>query len=399
MKRIVLGLVLLSVAASVFVGGHLYVAQRLVLDPGLPAPVERWLLAGVWALAASLVAEPIAERLLPRRLSRLLAWPAALWMGVAFLLVVALGASELLIWLLGAASDPETQVAAARARALGVVALVGIATAVGMRGALSPPRHRRVEIRLPRWPAARDGYRIVQISDIHIGPILDRRFARQLTARVNALAPDLVAVTGDLVDGSEQHLAEEVLPFAELRGRDGVFFVTGNHDYFSGVDPWVERVRRLGMRVLRNERVTLGQGAAAFDLAGVEDHRSALYSRGPGEDLPAALAGRDPERALVLLAHDPSTFREASRLGVDLQISGHTHGGQIWPFGYVVRAVIPWVAGLYEANGSRCWVSRGTGFWGPPIRLFSPAEITELVLRSGAPGAAPAQLDRPRDLV
>jgi len=385
MKRIVLGLAFLSVAASVFVGGHLYLAQRLVLDVGFPKPVEGWLLSGVWVLAASLVAEPIAERTLPRRFSRLLAWPAALWMGVAFLLLVALGASELLVWLLGAASEPSGELVAARTRAAGVVALVAVATAVGMRGALAPPRHRRVEIRLPRWPAARDGYRIVQITDIHIGPILDRRFARQLVERVNALDADLVAVTGDLVDGSERHLADEVAPFADLRARDGVFFVTGNHDYFSGVDPWVARVRRLGMRVLRNERVTIGEGAAAFDLAGVEDHRSGLYSRGPGSDLAAALAGRDPQRAVVLLAHDPSTFREASRRGVDLQISGHTHGGQIWPFGYVVRAVIPWVAGLYERNGSRCWVSRGTGFWGPPIRLFSPAEISELVLRPGTP--------------
>jgi predicted MPP superfamily phosphohydrolase len=385
MKRVVLGLTFLSIAASVFVGGHLYLAQRLVLDPGWAPGFEGWLLAGVWALAASLVAEPIAERLLPRGISRLLAWPAALWMGVAFLLLVALLASELLVWLLGAASEPGGELAAARARALAVVALVAVATAVGMRTALGPPRHRRVEIRLPRWPRARDGYRIVQITDIHIGPILDRRFARALVERVNALDADLVAVTGDLVDGSERHLADEVLPFADLRARDGVFFVTGNHDYFSGVDPWVERVRRLGMRVLRNERVTIGEGPAAFELAGVEDHRSRLYSRGPGEDLPAALAGRDPERALILLAHDPSTFHEASRRGVDLQISGHTHGGQIWPFGYVVRAVIPWVAGLYERNGSRCWVSRGTGFWGPPIRLFSPGEISELVLRPGAP--------------
>jgi len=380
MKRIAIGLILLSVAATVFVGGHLYLVERLVLDPSLPPALERALLILVGLLAASIFAEPLAQRFAPRPVSRAVAWPAALWMGVAFLLLVTLGASELLAGLLGAAGGDELGVA--RARAAGVVAFVGGAAALGLRNALAPPRLHRLEVPLSRWPAARDGYRIVQISDIHIGPILGRRFARQLTERVNALGADLVVVTGDLVDGREDQLVEEVAPFAELRGRDGVFFVTGNHDYFSGVDPWVERVKTLGMRVLRNEHVTIGQGDTAFDLAGVEDHRSGLYSRGPGEDLPAALAGRDPTRPVVLLAHDPSTFRAARHAGVDLQISGHTHGGQIWPFVYLVRAVIPWVAGLYRDGDAHCFVSRGTGFWGPPIRIFAPAEITELVLRS-----------------
>ena len=382
MKRIVLGLVFLSIAGSVFVGGHLYLAQRLVIDPELPAPLERALLLGIWVLAASIPAEPLAERLLPRSISRWLAWPAALWMGVAFLLIVALGFSETLSFLVGAAGGDPLGVA--RGRALGVVALVAVTAAIGIREALSPPRTNRVEIGIARWPAERDGYRIVQISDVHIGPILDRRFAQHVTERVNALDPDLVVVTGDLVDGREHHLADEVAPFAGLRGRDGVFFVTGNHDYFSGVDPWVERVKKLGMRPLRNERVVIGEGAAAFDLAGVEDHRSGLYSRGPGEDLSAALDDRDPSRAVILLAHDPSTFREARRRDIDLQISGHTHDGQIWPFTYIVRAVIPWAAGLYRDGAAQCFVSRGTGFWGPPIRILAPAEISELIIRREA---------------
>lgn len=380
MKRIAIGLVFLCVVSVVFVGGHLYLAQRLVFDPQLPPALERGLLLIMGVLAASIFAEPLAQRLAPLPVARAVAWPAAIWLGVAFLLLVALGVSELVTSLLAAAGgDP---VVASRARALGVVGLAGGAAALGMRSALAPPRLNRVEVPLPRWPHARDGYRIVQISDIHIGPILDRRFAQHLTERVNALDADLVVVTGDLVDGRADQLGPEVAPFAGLRARDGVFFVTGNHDYFSGVDPWVEHVKSLGMRVLRNEHVTLGEGAAAFDLAGVEDHRSGSYSRGAGEDLPAALAGRDPDRPVVLLAHDPTTFRAARHAGVDLQISGHTHGGQIWPFGLLVRAVIPWVSGLYREGPAHCFVSRGTGFWGPPIRLLAPAEISELVLRA-----------------
>jgi hypothetical protein len=196
------------------------------------------------------------------------------------------------------------------------------------------------------------------------------------------MRPDLVAVTGDLVDGSVAHLANEVAPFRELRARHGVFFVTGNHDYYSGADDWVAMARSLGMRVLRNERVTIGEAGAAFELAGVEDHHARLVSETHAEDLPRALEGRDPARPVVLLAHDPSTFKRASALGVDLQLSGHTHGGQIFPFGLLVRLAVPFVAGLYERGGSLLYVSRGTGFWGPPMRLLAPAEITELVIRA-----------------
>jgi predicted MPP superfamily phosphohydrolase len=241
------------------------------------------------------------------------------------------------------------------------------------------PAVRRVEIALARWPRAFDGFRIVQISDIHIGPLLGRGFARALSERVNALAPDLVAVTGDLVDGPVESLREEVAPFAELRGRHGVFFVTGNHDVYSGGEPWVEHVRALGMRPLRNERIAIG-GDAGFDLAGVDDHRGD-WMHGSSEDLGAALAGRDPSRPVVLLAHDPGSFRRASAEGVDLQLSGHTHGGQIWPFNFLVRLAVPWVAGLHRVGSSLLYVSRGSGFWGPPMRLLAPAEITELVLR------------------
>jgi predicted MPP superfamily phosphohydrolase len=192
-------------------------------------------------------------------------------------------------------------------------------------------------------------------------------------------------VTGDLVDGSVRRLADEVAPLAELRARHGVFFVTGNHDHYSGASAWAERARQLGMRVLRNERVEIRAEGASFDLVGVDDHRGNPASRDGREDLPRALAGRDASRPALLLAHDPSTFKRASRAGVDLQLSGHTHGGQIWPFVYLVRLAIPFIAGLYARNGSRLYVSRGTGFWGPAMRLGAPAEITLITLRSERP--------------
>jgi uncharacterized protein len=253
--------------------------------------------------------------------------------------------------------------------------------AVAMRRGLAPPELCRVEVPLARWPRALDGFRIVQLSDVHLGPLLDRRFAASLAERVNALAPDLVVVTGDLVDGGVGRIGAEAEPLGALRARHGVFFVTGNHDYYSGADDWVARMTRLGWQALRNARVAIERDGAVFDLAGVDDHHGAMVEPGGGEDLARALEGRDPERPVVLLAHDPATFRRASRRGVDLQLSGHTHGGQIWPFNYLVRLAVPYVAGLHRVGESQLYVSRGSGFWGPPMRLLAPAEITEIVLR------------------
>ena len=381
MRRAVVVLCFVTVLLTVLVGGHLYLARRLILDPGVPSPARGVLLGVLAVLAASLVLQPFAERLLPRTSARWISWPASLWMGLAFCLINLLLLSDL-TWVLMGAAVEGTGTGAARVRALGVLAVGLVAAGAGLRNATREPDLRRVEIELERWPRALDGYRIVQISDVHIGPLLDRRFARRVVERCNALAPDLIAVTGDLVDGSVRRVGAEVEPFAALRARHGAFFVTGNHDYYSGADAWVDRVRELGIRVLRNERVTIGEGEDVFDLAGVEDHHAHIVSAGRREDLDRALAGRDPARPVVLLAHDPATFPAALRRGVDLQLSGHTHGGQIWPFRYVVRLATPYIAGHYRTNGAQLYVSRGTGFWGPAVRLLAPAEITEITLRA-----------------
>ncbi len=384
MRRRLLITIFLSVILTVFVGGHWYLAQRLVFDPGFATPVRVALLSLIVALAVTLILQPIGERRWPRAATRLIAWPASLWIGFAFYLLMLTLLSDVVWTLLGAAVPAGARglsgTTAARMRAFGVIGLALGAGVAATRIALRPPTLRRLDLSLARWPQALDGFRIVQISDIHIGPILDRRFAAALVARCNELQPDLIAVTGDLVDGSVRRLADEVAPFADLRARHGVFFVTGNHDHYSGADPWVAHVQTLGMQVLRNQRVRIGDGDASFDLAGVEDHHASLVGGSLKEDVPAALADRDPQRALVLLAHDPATFHQAAALGVDLQLSGHTHGGQIWPFNYLVRLSTPYVAGLYRERDAQLYVSRGTGFWGPAMRLFAPSEITEIVM-------------------
>jgi predicted MPP superfamily phosphohydrolase len=173
---------------------------------------------------------------------------------------------------------------------------------------------------------------------------------------------------------------------ARLEARDGVLFVTGNHEYYSGVEAWLELLPTLGIRPLRNEQLVIGDEGGRFTLAGVDDWSAAQFGAGHGMDLEKAIAGHDPERALVLLAHQPRDFQAAVRAGVDLQLSGHTHGGQLFPFNLAVRATTPWVKGLYretvDGRPGQIYVSRGTGYWGPPMRLGSPPEISKLILTS-----------------
>ncbi len=383
MRRAIGALVFLGIALGVLAGLHLYLATRVVLDPALAEPWRGVGLSLFAALGASLVIGPIAERTLGGRVGRALGLVGWTWLGVGFLWVVTLGALDLLAWIAGstaqAAGAGDLTLETARVRALLSFSLVLGASGIGLRTALRGPRVVEREVRLARWPRELEGFRIVQLSDVHLGPILRREFARELTSRVNALEPDLIAVTGDLADGSAEHLREEAAPLAGLRAPCGVFFVTGNHDHYSGANAWVGVVESLGMRALRNRHVTIERDGARFELAGVDDHRGGM--EGSTEDLERALEGRDTARAVVLLAHDPASFPAAAAAGVDLQLSGHTHGGQIWPFRYLVRLATRYVAGPYAQGCSQLYVSRGTGFWGPPLRLGSPAEITVHALR------------------
>lgn len=381
-------LLFVTVVLGVLGGVHAYLAARLIFAPELPAVTERALLGGLALLGSTLILQPIAERRFGPPWSRLLSWPASVWMGLMFLAFVLVGATDLLLLPLaphnltpGAGGDPgRTHQELMRGRAAFVAVATVVAGGIALRSGLGAPAVKQVHVELENWPGALDGFRIVQISDIHIGPVLDRRFSRHLTERCNGLDPDVVAITGDLVDGGVDPLRDEVAPFAGLRARHGVYFVTGNHDHYSGANAWCRAIEELGIQVLRNRHVTIERDGAAFALAGVDDHHGGL-DRHPTEDLRRALAGARDGAPVVLLAHDPGTFPAAAAHDVDLQISGHTHGGQIWPFNFLVRLSTPFVAGLYRLADAQIYVSRGTGFWGPPMRLGAPAEITEITIR------------------
>ncbi|MCX8517834.1 MAG: metallophosphoesterase, partial [Rhodoferax sp.] len=249
----------------------------------------------------------------------------------------------------------------------------------------------KVDVPVPGLPAALHGFCIAQISDIHVGPTIRRDYLERIVARVNRLDADVVAITGDLVDGPVSALGSLVEPLQHLRSRYGSFFVTGNHEYYSGVHGWMDWLRTLGIRMLMNEHVVIHHPGKTADcataplvLAGVTDY-SAHHFDASHQSSPQAAITHAPKPAFaVLLAHQPRSAAAAAQAGFDLQLSGHTHGGQFWPWGYFVRLQQPFTAGLHRFNKLWVYTSRGTGYWGPPLRFCAPSEITLLRLVPGA---------------
>jgi predicted MPP superfamily phosphohydrolase len=263
--------------------------------------------------------------------------------------------------------------AAAGAASVGVVGF-GVATALG------PPDLLRVPVRLRRLDPAFNGFRIAVVSDIHLGPLSGRAHTERIVRMINETEPDLVAIVGDLVDGTVEELGPAAEPLRDLHSREGTFFVTGNHEYFvPDTLSWLRELERLGVQSLRNQNTLIRRGTGAFNLAGVND--LAGVSRSDPPDFDRALAGLAPSRPTVLLAHQPVQVAQAAARGVDLQLSGHTHGGQMWPLHYIVRAVQPSLAGLSSVDDTQLYVSRGAGFWGPPVRVGARPDITVLSLQ------------------
>jgi uncharacterized protein len=374
--------------ATVLVGGvHYYLWSRLVRAPELGPGWQRGGTVLFAFLALLTPAGMAASILLPKRASAWISAAAYGWMGVAILLFFLLLGSEVVR---GAAHgwsaaftgpmDPGRRLTLSRGIA-GAVSMLALGLAgSGTASALGQVALRAVRVPLARLPRSMAGFRIVQLSDLHVGPTLGRAWLREVVDRTNAQEPDLVVITGDLVDGSVDSLRDDVSPLADLRAKYGVYFVTGNHEYYSGADAWIAELDRLGIKTLRNERVSIGEGAESFDLAGVDDWSAKRFGRGHGASLERALAGRDASRELVLLAHQPKQIEEAAAMGVGLQLSGHTHGGQIFPWNFFVRLDQPFVAGLDKLGDTHIYVSRGTGFWGPPMRVAAPSEISVITL-------------------
>jgi uncharacterized protein len=279
--------------------------------------------------------------------------------------------------------DPSRRLFLARSLAVTAGALALGTAGTGVYLANSAPVVRRVPITLPRLDPALDGLRIVTFSDGHLSATYGGRRFERLVETVNAQRPDVVAIVGDLVDGEVDELREDVAPLADLVSEQGVYFVTGNHEYFVDTTAWLRHLPTLGVDVLRNERVPIVRGGASFDLAGVDDRTAATSGvPGHGASVDAALDGRDDAVPVVLMAHQPVQVEQARAVGVDLQLSGHTHGGQLWPFDYAIRLDQPAVEGLSRHGDTQLYVTSGAGYWGPPMRIGARPEVTVVELRA-----------------
>lgn len=396
---------------------HVYLWRRLVRDTLPPGPARRAATAVFVGLVVLMLAALMFATRVDRSLGQWLAWPGYLWLALFFYLLLALLALELPRLVLRrtwarpnspeaplpppsapagadaverAASGPGTAAAptldrrAALARGSALVAGLAAVGVVGhgMSVALGPPTVTRVPIALRKLDPRAAGFRIALVSDIHLGPILGRSFTERIVEMINAERVDAVAIAGDLVDGDVASLADATAPLRDLRSTHGTFFVTGNHEYYSDYREWVDFLPSLGIRVLRNERVTVEHNGGVFDLAGINDHTG--YQWQDAGDVARAVAGRDPERAVVLLAHQPIDVTDAARHDVDLMLCGHTHGGQLSPFELLVTLQQGAVAGLYQIEDTTMYVTRGAGFWGPPVRVGAPPDITVVELRPQA---------------
>jgi predicted MPP superfamily phosphohydrolase len=358
---------------------HLYIGMRLLPDIA-PAPVG--FAAAVAFLAISTLLVPAG--LLASSFKRLswsdqLSWTGMLAMGFFSSLLVLTFLRDIVLLILAMAGAGSAAVDHGSAVAVPLLAL-GV-TLVGFVNARRVAKVVQVEVPIKGLPPAFEGYSIVQISDIHVGPTIKRGYLNAIVTKVNALKPDAIAITGDLVDGSVRRLALHTAPLARLAARDGAFFVTGNHEYYSGAEEWIAEMRRLGLTVLMNQHVVCERGGDALMIAGVPDYTAHHFLESHRSDPRAAAAGAPPNvKVRVLLAHQPRSAEAAADAGFDLQLSGHTHGGQFFPWNLFVPFQQPYTAGLNRLRELWVYTSRGTGYWGPPKRFGAPSEITRVRL-------------------
>ncbi len=278
--------------------------------------------------------------------------------------------------------DPDRRYFLTYSLNMGILGISGSLTGYGLYEARRRPSIVEVSVPINNLHKDLDGFRIVQLTDIHVGPTVKRGYVQTVVELANSLSPDIIALTGDLVDGSALHLRDDVSPLGDLSARYGCYFVTGNHEYYSGAETWTSEMDRMGFNVLMNEHRILEHGAGRLLLAGVPDYRAGQFIKSHTSSPASAVSGAPSCHCKILLAHQPRSIYAASQSGFDLQISGHTHGGQFFPWNYFVHLAQPFVGDLNKFKDTWIYVSRGTGYWGPPMRLGADSEITLIKLKT-----------------
>jgi predicted MPP superfamily phosphohydrolase len=358
---------------------HLYIGMRLLPTMELGAGA---LAGAILVLLLSIVLMPAS--LAAQRLHRLpwadqLAWAGFLAMGLFSSVLILTLLRDVALLLLSIGGWKTASLVRQSAEAVPLLSV--LVTLVGLVNARRVASVVDVDVPIAGLPPQLAGYTIVQISDIHVGPTIKRRYLDAIVDRVNSLQPDAIAVTGDVIDGSVARLSEHTAPLARLSAKDGKFLVTGNHEYYSGAEPWIAEFRRLGLTVLMNEHVLRERAGARFMIAGVADYTAHHFHESHRSDPQRAGAGAPGGLAVrILLAHQPRSAEAAANAGFHLQLSGHTHGGQFFPWNLFVPMQQPYTAGLHRLRQLWVYTSRGTGYWGPPKRFGAPSEITRLRL-------------------
>lgn len=373
---------------------HILIAWRITR----PAPMRRYrrfVFAGLTALFALMTFTPLSWRFdlgfLSYETYRPLRNLSYVAMGLYSFIFTAFLFREIAWALARAAStkvpilpeDPTRRDVLGHGVNLGMLGVAAAGATAGYAEAKRRARVAKVRIPIPDLPTALDGFRIVQLSDIHIGPTIQRGYVEAIAETVNRLNADLIALTGDIVDAKVSRIHQDVAPLAGLVSKHGIFVCTGNHEYYAGAEAWIAEFRRLGMRVLLNEHAVVEHGGARLLVAGVTDPRSERFVKSHVSDPKACLSGAPNCDVRLLLAHRPRSIYEAAEAGFDLQLSGHTHGGQFFPWNLVVNLVHEFPYGLARHLDTWLYVSRGTGYFGPPFRMLAPSEITEVTLVAG----------------
>jgi uncharacterized protein len=360
---------------------HVYIGLRLL--PPLPVGPPGYA-AGALALLASCLLMPlalVARGARDEEWSDRLAWIGLTTMGLFSSLLVFTVLRDVALLVVRLFVADGEMAAVERITAMATIAMAVFATLIGLFNARRRAAVVEVKVPVANLPPELHGFSIAQISDVHVGPTIKQKYVDAIVEAVNGLDADVIAVTGDVVDGSVRQLASHVAPLSRLRSRHGTYFVTGNHEYYSGAQAWTSEFQRLGMRVLMNEHVVLHHRDRQIVVAGVTDFGAHHFDPRHRSDPSVALQGAPASAAVkILLAHQPRSAAAAAAAGFDLQLSGHTHGGQFWPWNHFVRFQQPFTAGLNRLQDLWVYVSRGTGYWGPPKRFGAPSEITRIRL-------------------